>query len=163
MTFQQMTTLGECLVQVEAGHAPRRSDSWLSPSGSLADHHHGAIKFFGQSSGDDANHARVPPVVGQHQRGSRFGIAKLLRLLRRGPEPYSVPRSAAAVHLFHVFSHRFGPLLALGDQQFDREFRLTQSTGGVESRSRWRILCHRIPAALLIQFGRCAAAQRCPL
>ena len=68
-------------VQIEAGHAPGRTDARLDAQSVPGDQHHRAMVLLGQPAGHDADHARVPAAVGQHQRGVVARVELLLGLL----------------------------------------------------------------------------------
>ena len=73
---QELAALGQRGVQIEARHAPRRADARPHARLVPGDHHHRPVEAVGQPAGHDADHARMPAAIGQHQRGV-FGRVEL--------------------------------------------------------------------------------------
>ena len=84
MAFQQVSTLGQSLVKIEARHTAGRTDARLDAQGVVGDEYDRAMMFFCQSPGHDANDAGVPVVTREHQSGRFFKVTQGFELFCRG-------------------------------------------------------------------------------
>ena len=113
------------------------------PSASKRDQHDRPMKFLGQPPGHDADHARMPAAIGQHQRRVSLGIELFGGLLVGGQIDAALQALAAAVELVQIVGQRRGPFGRVGRQQFDAQRGLTQPAGGVQPRRQREARCPR--------------------
>ena len=91
---QQLAALGEGGVQVEPRDAAGRADARLHAELVERDHDRGPVELVGEPSGDDADDAGMPVVVGQHERRVAGRIEPLAGLLLGAARGCSAPSTA---------------------------------------------------------------------
>ena len=131
---QELAALGQRGVQIEPRHAPRRADARPHPRLVPGDHHHRAVEAVGQPPGHDADHARMPAAIGQHQGGVFDRIERFLGLFGRGKLNAPLQGLPRGVQSVDVLGQLGGPLGPVGHQQFHAQLRLTEPAGGVQPR-----------------------------
>ena len=108
---------------------PGRTPSW-----SCEIEHDGPVVLVGQAAGDDADHARMPAALGQHEGGVLVRVELLVDLLAGGQLDAPFQRLPRGVELVDVLGQLQGPLRPVGHQQLDGQLRLAEPAGGVQPR-----------------------------
>src|SRR5690606_1521480 len=121
VAHQVLAASRETRMQIETAGAARRANPWLHTHRIERDQHYGAMELFSQPRRDNADHARMPAALSQHERGVSVGIELLGGLPVGGQINAALKTLTAAVQLVQIRSQRACTLGRVGRQKFNAE------------------------------------------